>query len=72
MEKKDQPEWMTNGRSAGKQERVVQIMIVFDWLRLSCVPDFTFRRSQTGTGTLLCLNDVGTLLRRRQSIPRSD
>jgi len=40
---------------AGKQERVAQIMIVFDWLRVTCVPDFTFRHSQAGT--LLCLDD---------------
>jgi hypothetical protein len=26
----------------------LQILIVFDWLRVSCVPDFTFRHSQGG------------------------
>jgi hypothetical protein len=51
-EKKDQLEWTTDGPSVGKQERVAQILIVFDWLGVSCVPDFTFRHSQGGT--LLC------------------
>jgi hypothetical protein len=55
MEKKDQPERPTDRGLAAKQERVAQIMIVFDWLRVSYVPDFTLRHSQAGT--LLCLDD---------------
>jgi hypothetical protein len=45
-----------------------QIMIVFDWLRVSCVQDFTFRHSQAALCSAWMMNDKG---RYRQPHARS-
>lgn len=57
IRKKDQPETeSTDGRSAIKQETLAQILIVSDWLRVSCGAHFRFMHSQGGT-QLWIVND---------------